>query len=150
MKSKMSYLLNTTVRRKLLRRIKLHAVLNFTHDLSPRTIWAMSAALIVLIIVGVVDGFNGLFLILPCAVFVACYLLGRAPLTWSEVLEADLADYDPLDIEAFQCLQAEVTSAGSIEKEAFDSWLTRETIALETIEGAIKKTPKHRFINRKL
>ena len=91
MKPNMSSLLNTKARRKLLGRIRLHAVLNFTRDLSPRTILAMSAALIVLIVVGIVDGFGGLFLFLPCVAFVACYLLGRAPLTWSEVLEADLA-----------------------------------------------------------
>lgn len=142
-------LLNTKARRKLLARIRLHAVLNFTNDLSPRAIWAMSAALITLIIAGIVDGFGGLFLLLPCIAFVVCYLCGKSPLSWSEVLEADLADYEPLDVEAFRYLQVDVAGVGCIDQDAFARWFSCEIIALESVEGAVKNSPRYRFLGRK-
>ena len=135
--------------KKKLYRIFLYAVFHLTRDFGPRAIWALSAAFVTCLIVGVVDGFGTLFVSSPWLAFAAFYFFGRAPLTWSEILDAELARFDPLDIDAFRDLQANTASSGFIEREAFNRWLAFERRALELVEGVANNSPRQLFLNRK-
>lgn len=150
---------DTATRRKQLRKIEYYAQMFFgrptgplpMQSLGPRRMLACGAAAAAGIFTVWAVGFGWLWLIANGAAYLAVTRYSTAPRSWGQGIDQRLADYDPLDKDAYKRLQSATDMARALEPWHFREWLDCEYLALDAADG-IRHRPEDRglFLKKKL
>lgn len=142
---------DTSKRRRQLGRIRAYSGMFFQPTFfGPRMALALAAGIVVggLAIWGVGTGWPSA--LAACAAFAAVLRYGRAAKSWGARMDTCLAEYDPLDKDAYRRLQA-ATEAEGLSPWALDEWLTREYDALDAADGIQPQSARRgRFLRKKV
>ncbi len=138
-------------RRRKFMRIIFWARLHFgKFPFGPRS-WLAGAASVT--VASVADRLMGPGWFWPAAavVFAVVYYRSRAFRSWEEKLDQCLAEYDPLDKEAYRDLQANTRETGRFSAHCVIEWLDREHLALAGANRASRRPEvAKRFLRKKL
>lgn len=120
-------------------------------DLGPR-IWFASGCTLVSIAILSITGVHAVYTL--CAAFVIFLLVtwrSSLPLTFTEILDSALADYEPLDVHAFRELQqtTQIKRARLCPLDVAD-WHAVELAALDQADGVKRKNGASRFLDKEL
>nr|WP_317623874.1 hypothetical protein [Acidovorax sp. SUPP3334] len=91
----------------------------------------------------------------PLALFVLAYQLGlrysKKPWTYTAKLDRQLANYAPINSEAYRQLQERTKRVGSLESEFVLDWLEQERYAIElAARGRKPETKGLGFLDKKI
>lgn len=126
---------DTAKRRKQLGRIRACSRFFFERPLiGPRMALALAAGMVSggLAIWAIGSGWPSA--LVTCSTFAAVLRYGHTATTWGARMDTYLAEYDPLDKEAYRRLQG-VTEAEGLSPWSLDEWLSREYDALDSADG---------------
>lgn len=79
------------------------------------------------------------------------YMLRKSayPASWAELIDQELADYNPVDKDAYRRLQERTRAAGFIDYDAVYEYLTVERYAVRVASGQYTP-PKQSFTSKKV
>ena len=83
-----------------------------------------------------------------CVAAVAVKLWSKKPRTWSDALDQELADYNPIDKTAYRELQQHTRAVGFLDYRYVDGWLVVERDAVERAAGL--RRARDTFLNKKV
>ncbi|AXQ51085.1 hypothetical protein DZA28_29270 [Pseudomonas alloputida] len=143
--------LDTAERRKQLGRIRTCSRFFFEPPfLGPRMALAVAAAMAVGALSVAAVGTGWTSMLASCATFAAVLRFGKAAKTWGARMDAFLAEYDPLDKEAYRRLQA-ITEKEGLSPCLLDEWLSSEYAAIDSADGVQPASARRgRFLRKKI
>lgn len=146
--------IDTSHRRKQLAKIKKAAL--WCQALSPLdlgpSIWFSVGCAGILLALATVIGVQAIYS-LPATFITFCVVFWRSslPLTMTDVLDSALADYEPLDTEAFSKLQNATAIGQRLNYMQVLDWYREELAALNKADNIEKPIVSgRRFLDRKL
>ncbi len=142
---------DTSERRKQLGRIRACSRFFFDPPLiGPRMSLALAAGMVAGGLAIWALGSGWFPALVTCVTFAVVHRYGRVATTWAARMDTFLAEYDPLDKEAYRRLQAS-TGAEGLSPWSLDEWLRREYDALDSADGIKPASARRgRFLKKKV